>query len=55
MAEAENAQPCQMMLCVLSCFTVHLLSAFCEAYRNYMYTINITLPGLICKACGEAN
>lgn len=55
MAEAENAQPCQMLLCVLSCFTVHLLSAFCEVHRNYIYTPSITLLQLIYKAYGEAN
>jgi hypothetical protein len=56
MAEADNAQPSQMMLCVvLSLFTVHLLSAFCEAHRNYIYTMSVTLLRLIFKAYGEAN
>jgi hypothetical protein len=56
MAEADNAQPSQMMLCVvLSLFTVHLLSAFCEAHRNYIYTMSVTLLRLIFKAYQEAN
>ena len=56
MAEADNAQPSQTMLCVVLClFTVHLLSAFCEAHRNYIYTTSVTLLRLICKPHEEAN